>query len=221
MGGITSNYLKGVAMLPSPDSTLEHHGVKGMKWGIIRKKLRNMSDKALMKTYNASRKKYFDRETSIGRIRKINKRRNVAALLGGPVGPLVYDGLRLAKDRFGTKYGMAYGELKRRAPSRQHVKALRSMRRDEMKALNAYNNPRGFKRTDGLRKDQDYFKPKFGSGINVYDKVSVNRKQRFGDRLNELSLKTKAVKEIQRQANAKNGGKRPKIKKSRHLDFIY
>ena len=33
MGGITSNYLKGLAMLPSSDSVLEHHGVKGMKWG--------------------------------------------------------------------------------------------------------------------------------------------------------------------------------------------
>ena len=213
MGGITSNYLKGLAMLLAPDSVLEHHGVKGMKW------LKGLSNKNLRKTYDRSKKDYVERETSYNNYRKTSNRYRLASLLGGYIGATSYGVGRAIKRRYGSDFGMSYGELKKRASSRAERKQIKADYKSTLRDVMLYNNPREFKRTKGLYDNQDYFKPKRSTGINVYDKLSVDRPTPFNERKDQLNKKIRDLYTI--QANAANGGKRPKIKKSRHLDFIY
>ena len=213
MGGITSNYLKGLVMLPSSDSVLEHHGVKGMKWGIRRMAIKGSSNKNLKKTYDRSKKDYVERETSYNNYRKTSNRYRLATLLGGYIGAI--------KRRYGSDFGVSYGELKKRASNRAERKQIKADYKSTLRDVMLYNNPRGFKRTKGLYDNQDYFKPKRSTGINIYDKLSVDRTKPFNERKDQLSKKIRDLYAIQANANAANGGKRPKIKKSRHLDFIY
>mgnify|MGYP000992712280 CR=1 FL=1 len=112
MGEITGNYLKGLAMLPSPDSVLEHHGVKGMKWGVRRMAIKGLSNKNLRKTYDRSKKDYVERETSYNNYRKTSNRYRLASLLGGYIGATSYGVGRAIKRRYGSDFGMSYGELK-------------------------------------------------------------------------------------------------------------
>ena len=223
MGEVSRNYLAGVTMLNPRSEILEHYGVKGMRWGqrrAFRNSLAGMKTRTLRRMEEGEYKKLFKAETAWNRVKQVQRREKIASVLAGKLGRKGYNAARQYRLANRTKWGLIANELGKRdfkAGKRTDRKAgIRSSLGD----LDNHNNDGTWKRTSGMHKTMDYWKPVKSKEISVVDKIGVpNRLSSFHRqyRRNELD---KDIRAEQRYVNSQNGGKTPRFRKSKMFDVV-
>lgn len=223
MGEISMNYLAGVAMLNPRNEILEHYGVQGMRWGqrrAFRKSLAGMKTRTLRRMEEGEYKKLFKAETDWNRVKQTQRREKIASMLAGRLGRKGYNAARRYRLANRTKWGLIANELGNRDLKTGKLTDRKARVRSGLGDLDNYNNDGTWKRTSGMHKSMDYWKPVKPRDFSVTDKIAVpNRLSDFHRqyRRNELD---KDVRAEQRYANSLNGGKTPRFRKSKMFDVI-
>lgn len=223
MGEITSNYLAVVAMLNPRNEILEHYGVKGMRWGqrrSFRKSLASMSTRALRRMEDGEYKKLFKAESDWNRVRSTQRREKIASMLAGRLGRKAYNSARRYRLANRTKWGLASKELDKRDFKSGLRTDKNANTRSRLGELDNYNNDGIWKRTDGVYKQVDYWKPVNPRQFSVADKIGISNRASSFDRQYHKEQVDKMVRAQQREENARNNGRVPRNKKPKWMSVV-
>lgn len=223
MGEISANYLKGVAMLSPRNEVLEHYGVKGMRWGqrrAFRNSLAGMKTRNLRRMEESEYKKLFKAEADWNRVHSTQRREKIASVLAGRLGRKAYNSARRYRLANRTKWGLLSKELGKRDFKSGMRTDKNANTRSRLYELDTYNNDGIWKRTDGVYKQADYWKPVKPRQFSVADKIAVRNDMSSFNRQYHKEQVDKMVRAQQREENAQNNGKVPRNKKPKWMSVV-
>lgn len=223
MGEISKNYLAGVAMLNPRNEILEHYGVKGMRWGqrrAFRNSLASMKTRTIRRMEDSEYKKLFKAEADWNRVRSTQRREKIASMLAGKLGRKGYNTARRYRLANRTKWGLLSKELGKRDFKSGLRTDKNANTRSRLGELDNYNNDGIWKRTDGVYKQADYWKPVKPRQFSVADKIAVSNRASSFNRQYHKEQVDKMVRAQQREENARNNGKVPRNKKPKWMSVV-